>query len=214
MRCLEFRHVSHEVSTQVINELPNRLYNCSNIQIDRHVMYRFFTWFLPLFLFGVAGNFIWGNNTTDQVQQLRITTRQKQWPTPTTQQPKTSNRQPSIIVIIIITTINKINISTTSTSTSTPISATTARRRRSRRVQRTGAKGRYNHEGTNAGNNCPSRQKEHRPKAPIFPSMFSEIHLYYCIPRITTAEGNEQKYRHIILRNIPTYLDSNRYRHI
>ena len=115
MRCLEFRHVSHEVSTQVINELPNRLYNCSNIQIDRHVMYRFFTWFLPLFLFGVAGNFIWGNNTTDQVQQLRITTRQKQWPTPTTQQPKTSNRQPSIIIIvivIIIITINKINIST------------------------------------------------------------------------------------------------------
>ena len=220
-------HVSHEVSTQVINELPNRHYNFSNLQIDRQVIHRFFSWSLRFFLFGVAAtewltNSIvcwkfcmrkqcnWPSATTTHNHNTKTMTNTHNATTKNQQQANKHHRHhhhhpPS----------TRSTSAPTSTSTSTPISATTARRRRrSRRVQRTGAKGRYNHEGTNAGNNCPSRQKEHRPKAPIFPSMFSEIHLYYCIPRITTAEGNEQKYRHIILRNIPTYLDSNRYRHI
>ena len=39
------------------------------------------------------------------------------------------------------------------------------------------------HEGTNGGNNCLSRQKEHRLKAPVVPSMFSEILLYHLHPK-------------------------------
>ena len=167
------------------------------------------------------------------MQQLRITTRQKQLPTLTTQQPKTSNRQPSIIVIVIfivivIITINKINISTNiNVNVNTNISDNRKKKKKKKKKEKkkkkkkkkqkgskNSSKRLLQSEGTNAGNNCPSRQKEHRPKVPVFPSMFSEIHLYYCIPRITAAEGQEQKYKHIILRNRPTYSDSNRYRHI